>query len=250
MNDIFDTIKALNEKKYISSIPTPPVPNTVDNNSEEIDQIEKTIQKIESISKELSAKEPITKGSKCRYFLESFLIPGIVAVAIILVTIFKGDICKGDKDCGICWCDFISYLITLLVIFSFAIFYSRWKKIVEKNHEKCRDQELKERNDYLKKQSDILELRLSICKRQLCQLEFKEQLQKLQIDEYARDKEHLRKIDLREQERFAILPDKIIELGKIKKTIEKEENERNSNTTDNGDVKSIKSTETSLLSDK
>lgn len=251
MNNIFDVINALNEKKYISSIPTPHVPNTVDNNLEEIDQIEKAIQKIESISKEISEKEPTTKDSKCRYYLESFLIPVIVTVAIVLVTIlFKGDICKGDKDCGICWCNFILYLITLLVIFSFAIFYSRWKSIVAKNHEKYRDQELKERNDYLKKQSDILELRLSICKRQLCQLEFKEQLQKLHIDDYARDKEHLRKIDLREQERFAALPDKIIELGKIKKTIEKEEKERNSDTTNSGDVKSIKSTETSLLSDK
>ena len=99
--DIFDIIDALKET-FSSSIPTPPVPSTEDNNLNEIDQIEKAIQKIELISKEISENEPITNGSRCRYYLESFLIPGIVAVAIVLVTIFKSNICIGDKDCGIC----------------------------------------------------------------------------------------------------------------------------------------------------
>lgn len=250
MNNIFDIIEALKETKFTSSILTPPVPNTEDYNLKEIDQIEKAIQKIESISKEISEKKPTIKNSKCRYCLETYLIPGIVAVAIVFVTIFKGNICKGNNDCGICWCNLISYLIILLVIFSFAIFCSRWKRNVEKTREKYRDQEFKERNEYLKKQSDILELRLSVCKRQLQQLEFKEQLQQLQLDEYSRDKEHLRKIDLREQDRIAAFPDKIIELGKIKKTIEKEETKKDSATITSGDVKNIKSTETSLLSDK
>ena len=78
------------------------------------------------------------------------------------------------------------------------------------------------------------------------QLEFREQVDKLLLDEYARDKEHLRKIDLKEQERIAALPDKIIELGKIKKTIEREE-KKNDSTPKENDIKTV---ETSLLSEK
>lgn len=244
MENVFDIIKVLNEIKFNSSVPMPPVPDTVEYNQKEIDQIEEVVQKIESIEKEISEKEPIIKESDRRRYLWPFLIPGIVAVAIVLVSIFKGNNCIGEADCGICWCNLVSFFIILLAIFSFAFFFCRWIKTVEKKHEKFRDQELKERNDYLKKQSDVFELRLSICRHQLRQLEFKEQLQKLQLDEYARDKEHLRKIDLKEQERVASLPDKIIELGKIKKTVEKEENRG-----DDGLMR-VKSTETSLLADK
>ena len=244
MENIFDIIKELNEIKFNSSVPMPPVPDTVEYNQKEIDQIEEVIQKIESISKEISEKEPIVKESKRMRYLWLFLIPGIVAVAIVLVSIFKGNSCIGEADCSICWCNLVSFFIILLAIVSFAIFCYQWENTVEKKYEKFCDQEFKERNDYLKKQSDIFEFRLSICRHQLRQLEFKEQLQKLQLDEYARDKEHIRKIDLKEQERVASLPDKIIELGKIKKTVEKEENRG-----DDGLMR-VKSTETSLLADK
>lgn len=244
MENIYDVIKALNEIRYKSSIPMPALPSTVECDQKEIEQTENVIQQIESILKEISQKEPAKEESKCRYYRELFLIPGIVAVAIVLVAIFKGNSCIGEADCGICWCNFISFFIILLVVIFFTIFCYQWKKIVEKNHEKYRDQEFKERNDYLKKQSDIFELRLSIYRHQLRQLEFKEQLQKLQLDEYAQDKEHLRRIDLKEQERVAALPDKLIELGKIKKTVKKEENRG-----DDGFI-SVKSTETSLLADK
>lgn len=98
-------------------------------------------------------------------------------------------------------------------------FCCQWKKRIEKKYEKFLDLELKAKSDNLKKQSDVFEFKVSIYRHLVHQLEFREQVDKLRLDEYARDKEHLRKIELKEQERIAALPDKIIELGKIKNIV-------------------------------
>lgn len=222
MGNIFDIIKALFEKKIESSIPMPQMPNTIENNQTKFDRIREIIQDIEKDSNELLIDEPPIKESKHRYCWESFLIPGIVAIAMILAVIFKNDVCIEDSDktsFGICWCKLISFLIILLCVALFTVFCYHWKKMVDKKHEKYRDQELKERNDYLKKKTDVFEYQIAIRRHYLHQLENEEQQQKVLLEESVRHKEHLRKIDIRNMEYIMALPDKIIELGKIKNTV-------------------------------
>ncbi|MGX8713620.1 MAG: hypothetical protein ACSW8I_08075 [bacterium] len=246
MENIFEIIEALQSKEFKSSITLPSVPTTSKLEPEESEQIKKIIEDTDSILEKLSGKGTTDNKMKRKYYLDCFLIPAIVAIAIVLTVIFQSDICIGDDKCDICCCKIVTYIISIVIISIFAIFCCQWKKRIEKKYEKFLDLELKAKSDNLKKQSDVFEFKVSIYRHLVHQLEFREQVDKLLLDEYARDKEHLRKIDLKEQERIAALPDKIIELGKIKKTIEREE-KKNDSTPKENDIKTV---ETSLLSEK
>ena len=246
MENIFEIIEALQSKEFKSSITLPSVPTTSKLEPEESEQIKKIIEDTDSILEKLSGKGTTDNKMKRKYYLDCFLIPAIVAIAIVLTVIFQSDICIGDDKCDICCCKIVTYIISIVIISIFAIFCCQWKKRIEKKYEKFLDLELKAKSDNLKKQSDVFEFKVSIYRHLVHQLEFREQVDKLRLDEYARDKEHLRKIDLKEQERIATLPDKIIELGKIKKTIEREE-KKNDSTPKENDIKTV---ETSLLSEK
>lgn len=217
MKNIFEIIEALMGKEFKSSITIPSElkPNTSKIEQEESEQIKKIIEDIDLISKKISEKETTDNNSKCKYYLDSFFIPAIVAIVIILTMIF----CIWNGNCDICCCKIVTYILSIVIIIGFAIFCCQWKNQIEKKYEKFSDLELKAKNDNLKKQSDIFEFKLSIYRHQLHQFEFREQVDKLLLDEYARDKEHLRKIDLKEQERMAALSDKIIEPGNIKNIV-------------------------------
>lgn len=225
MENIFEFIKALTDAKSEPSIQMPEKLASIGIDKTESDQFEnfnKNIwsvwDKYDKITKEDTqcAYFPDTKkASKWSYYLDSFLVPGIVAIAVVIIMIFKGNICVGNSNCDICLCNIVSFLITLLAI----ILFCRWKRMVERYYERNCEQELKERNDYLKKLSDVFDLQLSAYRRQLNQLEFNERLGESKLDEYARDKEHLRKMDLKKQEIVTTLFEKIIELGKIKNTV-------------------------------
>ncbi|MCR4812740.1 MAG: hypothetical protein K5867_09150 [Bacteroidales bacterium] len=222
MEIFFDIIKALFEKRFESSIPMPQNPNTIGVDPNELASIKKNILEIEETLKESFVAEPKIKESKHKYCLEFFLVPVIIAIALILTAVLNGDICiesSGEMTCGICWCKLISLLIILLFIVVFAVFCYHWKKMVDKNHEKYRDQELKERNDYLKKKTDVFEQQMAMCRHYLHKLEYEEQQQKALLDDYVRDKEHLRKIDMRNMDYDTSLPDKIVEYCKIKNTV-------------------------------
>ena len=246
MENIFEIIEALQSKEFKSSITLPSVPTTSKFEPEESEQIKKIIEDTDSILEKLSGKGTTDNKMKRKYYLDCFLVPVIVAIAIILTVIFQRNICIGDGKCDICCCKIVTYVLSIVIITVFAIFCCQWKKRIEKKYEKFSDLELKAKSDNLKKQSDVFEFKISIYRHLMHQLEFREQVDKLLLDEYARDKEHLRKIDLKEQERIAALPDKIIELGKIKKTIEREE-KKNDSTPKENDIKTV---ETSLLSEK
>lgn len=219
MENIFEIIEALQSKEFKSSITLPSVPTTSKLEPEESEQIKKIIEDTDSILEKLSGKGTTDNKMKRKYYLDCFLIPAIVAIAIVLTVIFQSDICIGDDKCDICCCKIVTYIISIVIISIFAIFCCQWKKRIEKKYEKFLDLELKAKSDNLKKQSDVFEFKVSIYRHLVHQLEFREQVDKLLLDEYARDKEHLRKIDLKEQERIAALPDKIIELGKIKNIV-------------------------------
>lgn len=219
MENIFEIIEALQSKEFKSSITLPSVPTTSKLEPEESEQIKKIIEDTDSILEKLSGKGTTDNKMKRKYYLDCFLIPAIVAIAIVLTIIFQSDICIGDDKCDICCCKIVTYIISIVIISIFAIFCCQWKKRIEKKYEKFLDLELKAKSDNLKKQSDVFEFKVSIYRHLMHQLEFREQVDKLLLDEYARDKEHLRKIDLKEQERIAALPDKIIELGKIKNIV-------------------------------
>ena len=219
MENIFEIIEALQSKEFKSSITLPSVPTTSKLEPEESEQIKKIIEDTDSILEKLSGKGTTDNKMKRKYYLDCFLIPAIVAIAIVLTVIFQSDICIGDDKCDICCCKIVTYIISIVIISIFAIFCCQWKKRIEKKYEKFLDLELKAKSDNLKKQSDVFEFKVSIYRHLVHQLEFREQVDKLRLDEYARDKEHLRKIDLKDQERIAALPDKIIELGKIKNIV-------------------------------
>lgn len=229
MENIFDIIKALTDAKFEPSIQMPEMPDPIGIDQIESDHFEKINQNIWSIwdkydtitkkGSECSYSPETKKESKWRYYLDSFFAPSIVAIAVVLIVIFKDNICVWQSNCDICWCNFVTLLIILLAIIFFAVFCYRWKRMVEKNYEKNREQGLKERNDYIKKLSDVFEFQLSAQRRQLNRFEFNEQMKKILLDEYARDKEHLRKMDLKKHERISTLFEKIIELGKIKNTV-------------------------------
>ena len=219
MENIFEIIEALQSKEFKSSITLPSVPTTSKLEPEESEQIKKIIEDTDSILEKLSGKGTTDNKMKRKYYLDCFLIPAIVAIAIVLTVIFQSDICIGDDKCDICCCKIVTYIISIVIISIFAIFCCQWEKRIEKKYEKFLDLELKAKSDNLKKQSDVFEFKVSIYRHLVHQLEFREQVDKLRLDEYARDKEHLRKIDLKEQERIAALPDKIIELGKIKNIV-------------------------------
>lgn len=219
MENIFEIIEALQSKEFKSSITLPSVPTTSKLEPEESEQIKKIIEDTDSILEKLSGKGTTDNKMKRKYYLDCFLIPAIVAIAIVLTVIFQSDICIGDDKCDICCCKIVTYIISIVIISIFAIFCCQWKKRIEKKYEKFLDLELKARSDNLKKQSDVFEFKVSIYRHLVHQLEFREQVDKLLLDEYARDKEHLRKIDLKEQERITALPDIIIELGKNKNIV-------------------------------
>ena len=219
MENIFEIIEALQSKEFKSSITLPSVPTTSKLEPEESEQIKKIIEDTDSILEKLSGKGTTDNKMKRKYYLDCFLIPAIVAIAIVLTVIFQSDICIGDDKCDICCCKIVTYIISIVIISIFAIFCCQWKKRIEKKYEKFLDLELKAKSDNLKKQSDVFEFKVSIYRHLVHQLEFREQVDKLRLDEYACDKEHLRKIELKEQERIAALPDKIIELGKIKNIV-------------------------------
>lgn len=219
MENIFEIIKDLQDKEFKSSIQMPSEPTTRKIEPEESEQIKKIIEDIDSISEKLSEKETTDKKMKCKYYLDCFLIPAIVAIAIVLIVILQSGICMGNGKCDICCCKIVTYILSIVIVFVFSFFCCQWKKRIEKKYEKFLDLELKAKSDNLKKQSDVFEFKISIYRHLMHQLEFREQVDKLLLDEYARDKEHLRKIDLKDQERIAALPDKIIELGKIKNIV-------------------------------
>lgn len=219
MENIFEIIKAFQDKEFKSSITMPSVPNTSKIEQEETNRIKEIINELDLIYDKLSQNGMSDKKLKCKYYLDCFLVPVIVAIAIILTVIFQRNICIGDGKCDICCCKIVTYVLSIVIITVFAFFCCQWKKRIEKKYEKFSDLELKAKSDNLKKQSDVFEFKISIYRHLMHQLEFREQVDKLLLDEYARDKEHLRKIDLKEQERIAALPDKIIELGKIKNIV-------------------------------
>ena len=184
----------------------------------ETDRLNDLVQKTGELPKDISEKMRIQEESSSMHYFDAFFLPCIVAIAVIVVAgIYHGDICK--ENCDFCRCKFVLYSVLLLIITAFTIFCFLWGKYVERKYEKFVDLELKGKNASLEQQSDVFELQMSIYRHQLHQIELQEQIDKTRLDEYARDKEHLRKIELREQERIAGIADKIIELGKIRNTI-------------------------------
>lgn len=250
MKNIFKFIESQQDKTFRSSIPEPSLPEVSKIEQEETEQIEKIFKKIDSISEKLSEKVTIDDNSKHDYCLDCFLILAIVAIAITLVVVFQSNICVGNDNCDICWCKFVTIILSIVITSVFAIFCYKWKKRIEKKYEKYLDWDLKVKNENLKRQSDVFEFEISILRHLLHRIEFREQLDKLRLDEYARDKDHRRKIDMREQERQAVLIDKVIELGKIKRICKEEKNENEAVKTNEKDYREVKTNEWSLLDDE
>lgn len=183
----------------------------------EKDQINGLIHVIEMIQDNNSKVKKTHKDFEFRYLLCAFLVLLIVVIAIVLtVVLFHNSIgASVDDECEFCWYEVIWYLIALLIVAIFAICCFRCFKVIAKSHELYFNNELKRENELDKKKSDIFDLQLSSCKHRLHQIELQEQINNTCLDEYVRDKEHVRKIELKEQERTASFADKIIELGKI-----------------------------------